>query len=237
MRPAVAGPDPRVIQERETGRETGFSTLALTLLCLLIACATSLLIALANTPWFEFVNGIVGARESVARSLVFSSWLLLLGGPLVAWRPKTFGFTLGETRRHWRLIGATLIVAAGLTALLLAATGQNPYSDASAFVEVGLVPFTEELVFRGVLLTALLLALGRLHDPRRALILAVAFDGLAFGVAHAANATSLGLSFVLSQVAFASVLGTACAWLMAKTRSVYPAMVLHGVVNAVVVAF
>jgi membrane protease YdiL (CAAX protease family) len=41
--------------------------------------------------------------------------------------------------------------------------------------------------------------------------------------------------FVIGQVAFASVLGVACAFLMTRTRSVYPAMLLHGVVNAVVV--
>ncbi|MEX2546651.1 MAG: CPBP family glutamic-type intramembrane protease [Chloroflexota bacterium] len=43
------------------------------------------------------------------------------------------------------------------------------------------------------------------------------------------------LSFVLPQVLFASVLGASCAALMLRTRSVYPAMLLHAVVNAVVV--
>ncbi|HEX5825015.1 MAG TPA: CPBP family glutamic-type intramembrane protease [Candidatus Limnocylindrales bacterium] len=62
------------------------------------------------------------------------------------------------------------------------------------------------------------------------------FDGIAFGLGHLANATSLAIGFVLGQAAFASVLGMACAYLMAKTRSVYPAMLLHAVVNAVVVA-
>lgn len=121
--------------------------------------------------------------------------------------------------------------------MLLALTGTTPSSEASLFVEAALVPFTEELLFRGVLLTVLLLVLGRLHGPGVAVALAVSFDGIAFGLAHAANATSLALGFVLPQVVFASGLGLLCAYLMAKTKSVYPAMFLHGIVNAVVVAF
>ena len=57
----------------------------------------------------------------------------------------------------------------------------------------------------------------------------------AFGLAHMANAAALELGFVLSQATFASVVGVACAYLMARTRSVYPAMVLHALVNGVVV--
>jgi hypothetical protein len=56
------------------------------------------------------------------------------------------------------------------------------------------------------------------------------------GVADVANASVLDLGFVLSQVAFASVLGGGCAYLMAKSRSIYPAMFLHALVNGVVVA-
>ena len=66
-------------------------------------------------------------------------------------------------------------------------------------------------------------------------VLAVVINGLAFGIAHLANATSLATSFVVAQAGFAALLGIACASLMARTRSVYPAIVLHGVVNAVVV--
>ena len=78
--------------------------------------------------------------------------------------------------------------------------------------------------------------LARLHDPGTAAVLAVVFNGVAFGLAHLANASSIDLSFVAPQVAFAIALGTACAALAVRTRSVYPAMVLHAAVNGVVVA-
>jgi membrane protease YdiL (CAAX protease family) len=181
------------------------------------------------------VNGIVGARETVARGLVFSSWLVILGGVVVVWRPTAFGFRFGDLRRHARLVLGTLVAAAGLTALLLRLTGAIPYSDASFVIETAVVPISEELVFRGVLLTVLLVVLGRWHDEPTAATLAVAFDGIAFGLAHLANASSLALGFVLGQAAFAIVLGMACAYLMLRTRSIYPAILLHAVVNAVVV--
>ena len=208
---------------------------ALTVGCIVVASAASVLVALLNQPYFAFVNGFVDARETVARGVLFSSWLVLVGGGIAIWRPSAFGFRIGETRQHWRLVLLTLLGAAAVTAILLRAVGSTPYSDASLLIETVVVPVTEELVFRAVLLTALLFLLGRLYEANTALVLAVLVDGLAFGLAHLANATSLATGFVLGQAAFAGVLGAGCAYLMARTRSVYPAILLHGVVNAVVV--
>lgn len=195
----------------------------------------SLAIAWLNAPYFELVNGFTQATDEVPRAIFFSSWLVLVGGIVVIWDPPAFGFRLGDMAAHWRLVAGTLAVAAPLTWAVLTLFGTTPYGDRSLFVEAVLVPVTEELVFRGVLLTVLLWALGSVFRTQRAALYAILVNGLAFGIAHSANAASLDLGFVLPQVAFATVLGTACAWLMFRTRSVYPAMLLHGVVNAVVV--
>jgi membrane protease YdiL (CAAX protease family) len=208
---------------------------ALTLGCLALAAAVAGVIAILNQPYFDLVNGFVGARETLPRALVFSSWLVLVGGVIVIWRPGWFGFTLGDVRSHWRLVGVTLVLAMALTAVILRLTGSNPYSAASLVVETVVVPLTEELVFRAVLLTLLLGLLLRLHDERTATVLAVAGNGVAFGLAHLANATALAAGFVAAQATFASILGMGCAFLMVRTRSVYPAIALHAAVNAVVV--
>lgn len=210
-------------------------TLAITLLTFIVASGVSVVVALANTPYFDVVNGFVGARETVARGVLFSSWLLILGGPIVARHPGAYGFRFGDIRAHWRTVAAVVGLGAVVTAVLVTITGPTPYSDASLFIETVDVPFTEELLFRGVLLTVLLIVLGRLHDPRTAVVLAVVFDGVAFGLAHLANASSVEVGFVLSQATFASILGIGCAYLMVRTRSVYPAMLLHAAVNGVVV--
>lgn len=211
------------------------ATIGLTVLCLVIASAASLLVALTNLAWFAIVNGVLDLQGAVARGLLYSSWLLLLGGLVVIRRPRAFGFREGALRRRWRLVVAVVIPAMAATALILRIIGATPYSDASLFIESVVVPFTEELVFRAVLLTVLLLVLRRLQPANRARILAILFCGVAFGIGHLANATSVAFGFVIGQSLFAMFLGAACAFLMARTRSVYPAMILHSAVNAVVV--
>jgi membrane protease YdiL (CAAX protease family) len=126
--------------------------------------------------------------------------------------------------------------ASAVTELLLTVAGPIPYSDASLFVEAVVVPVSEELVFRAVLVTVVIAVLATLHDTRTARLVGIGGTSVAFGLAHAANALSLDPSFVISQVCFAAVLGSACAWLMVRTQSVYPAMLLHATVNTVVVA-
>jgi membrane protease YdiL (CAAX protease family) len=213
-----------------------WSSAILTIGCFVLAVGSSLLFAIANSAYFEAVEGLIHPSGSIHRALLFSSWPLLVGGIVVVWNPRAFGFRLGRIARNRRLIAGMSVVAVLTTALLLRITGPTPYSEASLLVETVVVPITEELVFRGVLLTVLLAALGRLHGPDRAIRLAVAIDGVAFGLAHVANASVLDLGFVLSQAAYASVLGVGCAYLMTKCRSIYPAMFLHALVNGVVVA-
>jgi membrane protease YdiL (CAAX protease family) len=174
----------------------GAATLVVVIVAALATIAGSLLLALANQPYFDVVNGYVGAREAVPRALVFSSWLVVIGGPFVLWRPATFGFSFGDVRKHWLDVVVACAIAAAVTAVLLKVSGQIPYSDASVFVETVLVPVTEEMVFRGVLLAILLAGFGRLYQPGIAVPLAIIVNGVAFGVAHLANATSLDIGFV-----------------------------------------
>ena len=207
-----------------------------TLLILGLACGGSVAVGLLNQPYFEVVNAFARAQDAVPRGLLFSSWLLLIGVPIVIRDPRRFGLTVGSIGDHWRLIGIVTAGAAAVTAgLVLLIVGPTPYSTASLFIETIDVPVSEELVFRGVLFTLLLATLGRLHQPSTAATLAIVFCGLAFGLAHVANATSLEPGFVLSQMVFASALGAACSYLMFRTASAYPAMFLHAVVNGVIV--
>jgi membrane protease YdiL (CAAX protease family) len=207
----------------------------LTLACLALGVILAAVVAILNQPYFDAVNEFVGARETVARGLVFSSWLVLVGGAVVVRRPAAFGFRLGDIGRHAGLVVGTLLGAMALTAVLLRLVGATPYSNASLVIESVVVPVTEELVFRAALLTILLALLFRLHDERTAAVLAIAGNGVSFGLAHLANATSLSAGFVVAQATFAAFLGMGCAFLMIRTRSVYPAIALHGAVNAVVV--
>ena len=198
-----------------------------------IALATT--IAVTNSGYFRIVGG-ERLDDPIERALVFSSYLIILGGAVVIWRPAAFGFRLGKLRAAWPLVLWALAGSMTVTFVALRIFGATPYSNASWFVEVVLVPLSEELVFRGVLLTALIAVVLRLGYARKAEHVAVGINALAFGLAHGANALTLPLGFVVAQVSFAIALGAVCGYVMVRTRSIYPAMLVHAAVNLVVVA-
>ena len=119
-------------------------------------------------------------------------------------------------------MAAVVAAAAAGTILLLRLIGTTPYSDASLFIEVVDVPVTEELVFRAVLLTALLVILRRLWSPATTVALAIIIDAIAFGTAHLANLTITATMFTVGQALFATVLGGLCAVLMVPTQERLP---------------
>ena len=131
---------------------------------------------------------------------------MLIGGPFRRLASgAVLGFSRGDVRGPLAARRRDVVAAAGDRHRdpALGSPVGLPYSDASLFVESVLVPVTEELVFRGVLLSILL---GRvragLPGPGFAVPLAIAVDGLAFGVAHLANAgRPIDIGFVAPQAA------------------------------------
>ena len=210
---------------------------ALTTAAAVAAVAITMTIALTNKPYFDMVNRLIGADDPVARGAIYSSYLLLIGLAITLWRPGGFGLGLGDTIRRWRLVAAAVVGMAALTVVVLLVMSPTPYADASWINEVVIVPVSEELVFRAVLFSALLAAMSRLHPPATAALLAIGINAGAFGLGHAANLFWLPAAFVVPQVAYAVVIGLVAAFVMLKTRSVYPAILVHAAVNAVVVAF
>ena len=85
----------------------------------------------------------------------------------------------------------------------------------NALVIAGVAPFCEELLFRGLGFSLL--------AQRRGSATAIVATGLAFGVYH-------GLVQALPSLV---LIGCALAWLRARTRSVYPGMLVHATFNAV----
>lgn len=199
--------------------------------------AFTMTIALTNQPYFELVNRWVGADDPVARGALYSSYLLLIGLAAALWRPTAFGLGLGDTIRRWRLVASAAAGMAAMTGLVLLFISPTPYADAHWQNEVVIVPFTEELVFRAVVFSALLVAMMRLHPAATAVPLAIGINAAAFALGHATNLMWLPASFVVPQMAYAVVIGLVAAFVMFKTRSVFPAMLVHAAVNAVVVAF
>lgn len=104
------------------------------------------------------------------------------------------------------------------------ADADRAYLVATAIAAVVAAPIVEELIFRGLVLRGLLSRLGP--------VLAIALQGVLFGVAHVdpvRGAGNVGLAVILSGVGVA--LGTA-AYL---TRRLGPSVIAHAIFNGVVV--
>jgi membrane protease YdiL (CAAX protease family) len=202
---------------------------------LVVAVIASGVFAWSNSRYAAWITGILDTESRLIDGLLFSAFPLVLALGVAAWRPRLFGLQLGASLALWRRVVVVTVALCALTALALSQLQSNPFSGADLVIEGLAVPVSEELLFRGVLFTAMLLALRRLHPASRATPLGVAISGVAFGIAHLNNLGSYDTIFVLLQSIYATVLGIAAGYLRAATRSVYPAIVLHAAVNLVAV--
>jgi membrane protease YdiL (CAAX protease family) len=91
-----------------------------------------------------------------------------------------------------------------------------------AMLVVTLGPLVEEVLFRGLLLSALLHRLGRGR--------AIALSALAFGLVHLPD-----LNYLWYAVPNLVLLGVALAWLRLRAASLWPAVLAHGVNNLIAV--
>lgn len=209
----------------------------LSILVLFGACIVSLALAFSNEPYFNLVNSIFHAEGAVARGLLFSSFLLIIGFVVVVWKPRFYGFQIGESLHHWSSVLIVVAAICSFTAIALSLVARTPYSGANWFNEMVLVPLSEEMMWRGVIFSILLVILNKLHKERTAAALAVIYSSIAFGLAHSGNILTLPLQFVLMQMAYATITGLASGYLRHKTKSVYPAMLLHAAYNLIAILF
>jgi membrane protease YdiL (CAAX protease family) len=196
---------------------------------LIVACFVSLFLAFTGQPVATVLQQWVGATDPEVNSALFSVYYLILGLGTTIWWPRVFGWQVGRIRQEWKLLAA---LAAVLTAaaLVFAVLVDSPYRGVP-WSQFTLVPITEEIVFRGLVFTGILLLLRRAGLGERSAGLAIAFNALAFGLAHSANYLVHPAGFVTLQIAIAMGLGAIFAYTRLRTGSIYPAIGLHALVN------
>ncbi|HSK90820.1 MAG TPA: CPBP family intramembrane glutamic endopeptidase [Euzebyales bacterium] len=172
--------------------------------------------------------------EPLLVGLQFGSFLLVLGGILAGLWRESVGLGAGRTFAEWRLVLLWGAVLSAVVGLYVNPSEANPYSNADALFEVVLVPLGEELVFRGLLLSWLMLRLGRRFAAPSATRLAVGYSAVAFGAAHASNALFGVGGFALLQVAAATLLGLLFGHLRVRTGSLLAPVLLHALVNGII---
>jgi membrane protease YdiL (CAAX protease family) len=209
------------------------SPAAATAAILALATIATLAFAAANSAWADWIHARLASDSALVNGLAFSAFPLVVAVAVAATNPRGFGIQLGTTLDRWRLALVLILGMSALAAAALLFIGTNPFRGADPIVQVGAVPLSEELLFRGVLFTLVLGALRRVHPSDRALWLAAVISGVAFGIGHLNNLGSYDATFVLAQAAFASVLGVAAGWLRASTSSVVAPIVMHAAVNLI----
>jgi membrane protease YdiL (CAAX protease family) len=214
------------------------------LLACLVVVGFSGAFLLVDSAYYRFVAArFPPVGESAVLATVFGlvsrAHVILFLVPLWLWRPSLFAFQVGRIRRHSRLLLGMLLANCGLVGGFLWLSGSTPYSGNQwLLTEVITVPVVEEVLWRGLVLSVLLLALERQHSTPMVRHLAVWLVGLAFGLLHAGNLLAgVPLEFVAVQTLNAVVWGIVYGYARVVTGSIYPPVALHGAMNLVVVLF
>ncbi len=204
--------------------------------------AFALLFLLADQAYFRFANARfphVGESAGLASlwGVVSRLHVVLPVIAVSAWRPNFVGLHVGRTRERWRMLTWMLLVNCGVVATFILLTGATPYSGNQWLVtEVVIVPVVEELAWRGVVLSTLLLLLTKAGVGDASIHLAVWATGVAFGVLHLGNLfAGVPLGFVIPQAASAVAWGVMYGYARTSTDSVLPPIGLHAAMNLVVV--
>jgi membrane protease YdiL (CAAX protease family) len=143
-------------------------------------------------------------------------------------------------RSRWRFVLSIIIINCIVVgAFLLLSGSSTPYSGNQwLFTEIVIVPLVEELFWRGLVFSLLLVLLEKNLSKSLSLGLTVWLSGIAFGLMHAGNALAgVPLQFVAIQTLNAVIWGVVYGYARAKTDSVFPSILSHAAMNLIVVMF
>ena len=159
--------------------------------------------------------------------------LLFLGFMPVFWVPRFFGYQVGDIPKHWKLLLGLAIFFTVAPLVYRLVIGATPFGANTWFFEGVVVPLAEESLFRGILFTLMLWGFSKLFPERTAKSLTLVLSTLVFASAHLNNLGHYPTGFILFQVGFSLILGFAFGYTLLKTRSIYPAILLHALFNLV----
>ena len=204
------------------------------LLGLVLIVIYALLSTLTYPVHFLFPDDEVGQvyGDAVAKTVMSAVFTGLIWG--FGWLDRSGLTRLGKRR------GRLLIAAWGLYLIAgqyYAFTGSIRLPVASSPLGVaeflGTLPgaLLEELLYRGLLLTAMLTAWGH---TKRGIIKSIALSSLLFGTTHLINVIVRPAGIVVFQAILVSLPGVFYAAVLLKRRSLWPAVLIHWLANAAV---
>ena len=131
----------------------------------------------------------------------------------------------------WPLASIPLLLIAllSLTTVDFASLEFSPLRISAWLISNFATGFFEEVLMRGLCFYILLKAWG---DSKKGVFLAALFQAFVFGVAHIGNLYNTPMLDVFAQVAFATLIGIGFAGLVYLTQSLWPAIIVHTVINS-----
>ena len=199
----------------------GHTSSVLTVIAAAAAAGTSAYAFSRFTGWISESITLPVGTVSLATAALLSSVI-----------PYSVGMRWGRTGERWRLVAGALLGVVAVTAAFRLTGSGAPY-DAS-IGEFVFVPLGEELLFRGVLLVALVEVFRR-QLGTRAQGWAVAVSGLAFGAGHLGTLGYLETEFVVLQVFVATAFGLIAGWVRIQTDSLVGPVLVHATMNVIAV--
>jgi membrane protease YdiL (CAAX protease family) len=204
-------------------------------LLLIGTSVVSIALAFGNYYYFQWISGFFYITDEFLNAMLYSAFLLVIGTTIVASRPRYYGFQIGDSLKHWKQVLVVSATTVAFTVICLLMTPRTPYSGANWAVEMILVPISEEMMWRGVIFSLVFALFGKLHSNKTQFWLTIVCSSMAFGMAHSSNVLVHPVSFVVLQMLFAAIVGTGLGYLRAKTKSVYPPMLVHALFNLVAI--
>ena len=184
---------------------------------------TGVLAVLASYGFSRLTGWLSGTVAMPVGAATLASAVLL-----AVWAPRWSGLVLGRTGEHPVLIGVSVLAVAAAVAMFRMTGSTAPYE--ATVGEFLLVPAGEELLFRGVLLAALLDWFRRARVPRAGRW-AIIVGAVAFGIGHLGNIGHVDNAFVILQVFAATVFGLTAGFVRMRTQSVVGPVLMHMTMN------
>ncbi len=174
------------------------------------------------------VNNRVGALAQDIAALVYTFVLLKCIGMFSVLQEKGIGFFRGCYIGLYLIVASIYAIIVQLLMVEGAFTVQSGVMILLFVIDMVLIGFTEEVVFRGVITTNMQQYFG---DSRGGIWKSVIASSLLFGFAHITNIVGLSMIEFISRIMFTICLGMILAAIYVRCKNIWTVVFVHALID------